>query len=127
MSSDQIESGDRALRVGDVVEVRPLDEILATLDHNGEFENLPFMPEMAAFCGRRLAVDKVAHKLCDTMTRSGMRRMENSVHLRGARCDGGGHGGCQAACSIYWKAPWLRKVDGAASATPPPAPAEVPA
>src|SRR5205823_3656464 len=67
----------------------------------------------------------VANKACDTISRSGVRRMENAVHLTGARCDGGGHGGCQAACLIYWKHAWLRKVDSAepAPAAEPPQPA----
>ncbi|MFB4272389.1 hypothetical protein [Nonomuraea sp. GTA35] len=99
------------LRVGDLVEVRSAAEILATLDERGELENLPFMPEMLAFCGQRLTVHKVAHKLCDTISRSGMRRMDSAVHLTGARCDGGGHGGCQTACSLYWKEDWLKRVD----------------
>ncbi|MEV1002764.1 hypothetical protein [Nonomuraea sp. NPDC050202] len=99
------------LRVGDLVEVRSAAEILATLDERGELENLPFMPEMLAFCGQRLTVHKVAHKLCDTISRSGMRRMDSAVHLTGARCDGGGHGGCQTACSLYWKEAWLKRVD----------------
>lgn len=99
------------LRVGDLVEVRSAAEILATLDERGELENLPFMPEMLAYCGRRMTVHKVAHKLCDTISRSGMRRMDSAVHLTGARCDGGGHGGCQTACSLYWKEAWLKRVD----------------
>jgi hypothetical protein len=106
------------LRAGDVVEVRSAAEILPTLDENGELESLPFMPEMLRYCGQRLTVYKVASKACDTLTRSGMRRMENAVHLTGVRCDGGGHGGCQAACLIYWKHAWLRKVDPAAPASP---------
>jgi hypothetical protein len=111
------------LRVGDVVEVRGPDEILATLDVNGELDALPFMPEMLRYCGQRLTVDKVAHKLCDTLTRSGIRRMDNAVHLAGVRCDGSAHGGCQAACLMYWKHAWLRKVephDVSAPASPPP-------
>ena len=111
------------LRVGDVVEVLSEEEILATLDENGELDSLPFMPEMLRYCGRRLTVDKVAHKLCDTLTRSGIRRMESAVHLAGVRCDGSAHGGCQAACLIYWKHAWLRKVDPAEGAPPPAAPA----
>jgi hypothetical protein len=108
-----------ALKVGDVVEVRSAAEILATLDETGAYESLPFMPEMLRFCGQRLTVYKVAHKLCDTQTATGMRRMENAVHLNGARCDGGGHDGCQAACLIYWKTAWLRKVEpGEAGASP---------
>lgn len=98
------------LRVGEVVRVRTQEEILATLDEKSELDNLPFMPEMLQFCGKRMTVHKVAHKLCDTIGASGMRRMERSVHLTGARCDGSAHGGCQTACSLYWKEAWLRRV-----------------
>lgn len=99
------------LKVGDIVEVRSRAEILATLDENGELDNMPFMPEMLQYCGKRIRVGKVAHKACDTLTRGGVRKMENAVHLMGVRCGGEGHGGCQAACLIYWKHAWLRKVD----------------
>jgi hypothetical protein len=109
------------LKVGDLVEVRSAAEILATLDERGELDSLPFMPEMLKFCGQRMTVFKVAHKACDTINRSGIRRMENAVHLTGARCDGGGHDGCQAACLIYWKHAWLRKLDKA-TASPSPLP-----
>jgi hypothetical protein len=34
-------------RVGDWVEIRPLAEIMATLDENGALDATPFMPEMA--------------------------------------------------------------------------------
>ena len=61
------------LRVGDLVEVRSVEEILATLDTKGELDNLPFMPEMVRFCGQRMTVHKVAHKLCDTISRSLLR------------------------------------------------------
>jgi hypothetical protein len=105
------------LKVGDVVEVLSEADILATLDENGELDSLPFMPEMVRHCGQRLTVHKVAHKSCDTLTRSGIRRMENAVHLTGSRCDGSGHDGCQAACLIYWKHAWLRKVDPAETPT----------
>ena len=71
------------LRVGDVVVVSSEAEILATLDERGELDALPFMPEMLEFCGKRFTVDKVAHKLCDTMTRSGMRQMHTPCTWRG--------------------------------------------
>ena len=82
------------------------------------------MPEMLQYCGQRFTVYKVAHKLCDTMTRTGMRRMRDAVHLAGVRCDGQAHGGCQTACLIYWKEAWLRRVDPAADGSGAPAPAE---
>ncbi|MER6943925.1 hypothetical protein ABT294_07880 [Nonomuraea sp. NPDC000554] len=99
------------LRVGDLVEVLSEAEILATLDDKGELDSLPFMPEMARFCGQRMTVHKVAHKVCDTIGHGRMRRMERAVHLTGARCDGQGHGGCQTACSLYFKEAWVRKVE----------------
>jgi hypothetical protein len=109
------------LRVGELVEVRSKDEILATLDQRGELEMLPFMPEMLEFCGRRFRVDKLVVKLCDTINQTGMYRMDHAVHLAGVRCDGQAHGGCQAGCLIYWKEAWLKRVDsGVAEATPGP-------
>jgi hypothetical protein len=107
------------LRVGEVVEVRSRDEILATLDQRGELEALPFMPEMLQFCGRRFRVDKLVVKLCDTISWTGMYRMDHAVHLAGVRCDGQAHGGCQASCLIYWKEAWLRRVDGSVAETTP--------
>jgi hypothetical protein len=99
------------LKVGELVEVRSADEILATLDGAGELEGLPFMPEMLIWCGQRLTVHKVAHKLCDFIGQTGLRRMEHAVHLTESRCDGSGHGGCENACSVYWKEQWLKRVD----------------
>jgi hypothetical protein len=107
------------LRVGEIVEVRSEEEILATLDSNGTLDELPFMPEMLQFCGKRFRVYKSALKLCDTICWTSMHRMDNAVHLENLRCDGQSHGGCQATCLIYWKEAWLRRVrddpaDGAA-------------
>lgn len=100
-----------SLRCGDWVEVRSADEILATLDARGRFEELPFQPEMLAFCGRRMRVAKVAHKTCDNIKKTGGRSMNQAVHLEGARCNGEGHGGCMADCVFFWKHAWLKRVD----------------
>ena len=108
-------SSAKGLRVGDLVEVRSANEIMATLDERGELENLPFMPEMLKFCGQRLTVDKVAHKLCDTIGGSGLHKMENAVHLTDSRCDGTAHGGCQTACLLYWKTSHEVKCQAASS------------
>jgi len=99
------------LRAGEWVVVRSEDEILATLNERGRMDGLPFQPEMFAHCGQRLRVFKVAHKTCDTINKTGGRRMQNAVHLEGARCDGRLHGGCQADCVFFWKEAWLRRAD----------------
>lgn len=100
---------DGELRRGDWVEVRRPSEILATLDERGTLAGLPFMPEMAAYCGRRFAVDRRADKICDTIKYTGSRRLPDTVLLAGLRCTGASHGGCQAACRLFWKQDWLQK------------------
>jgi len=112
------------LRVGELVEVRSEDEILATLDEHGKLDALPFMPEMLQLCGKRFRVDKLAFKACDQVSHSGMHRLERAVHLQGARCDGQAHGGCQAACLLYWKEAWLKRAEPDARDTIPPTPAQ---
>ncbi|MDR7420277.1 MAG: hypothetical protein QN178_15350 [Armatimonadota bacterium] len=102
----------RGLRPGDWVEVRSPEEILATLDERGDLDGLPFMPEMLAHCGRRYQVWKRAEKACDTIHKTGSRRMLDAVHLLGLRCDGSAHGGCQAGCLLFWKEAWLRRAPG---------------
>ena len=104
--------------VGELVEVRSEREILATLDEQGRFEALPFMPEMLKFAGKRFRVYKRAIKACDTIGNTGMHRMDNAVHLEDTRCDGQAHGGCQAACLLYWKEAWLKPVQDDASLDP---------
>ena len=92
------------------MEIRSKEEILKTLDKNAQLDGLPFMPEMFAFCGKRLRVFKRAHKTCDTATGDYKgRKMKRAVHLDGIRCDGQFHGGCEAGCLIFWKEAWLRK------------------
>jgi hypothetical protein len=109
--ADVVTPGVLGLKVGELVEVRTPEEILSTLDDKGELDGLPFMPEMLAWCGRRLTVHKVAHKSCDYIGYTGMRRMRDAVHLTDSRCDGSAHGGCENRCSLYWKEQWLKRVD----------------
>jgi len=106
------------LRPGDIVEVRPAAEILATLDDRGTLEAIPFMPEMLQHVGRRFVVAKSVEKICDTISGGyGSRRMRNVVFLEQLRCDGSAHGGCQAECRLYWKEAWLKKVASLTAAT----------
>lgn len=107
------------LHAGDWVEVRSAVEVLATLDDRGRLDELPFMPEMLQYCGRRFRVYKTAHKACDTIQSQHSRGMSNAVHLEGLRCDGASHGGCQALCLLYWKEAWLQRVSGPAGSGAP--------
>src|SRR6266704_2881516 len=95
------------LSAGDWVWVRTKEEILATLDKNCRFEEVPFMPEMLQYCGQKMRVFKRAHKLCDTQYSSAGRTMEKAVLLEGARCTGRDFGGCELNCLMFWKESWL--------------------
>lgn len=95
---------------GEVVEVRSQREMLASLDRDGKLDGLPLMPEMLQYSGRRFRVFRSAHKTCDTICKTGGRRMARAVHLENLRCDGTAHGGCQAGCLLFWKEAWLRRV-----------------
>jgi hypothetical protein len=104
------------LRVGDVVQVRSKEEILATLDSDGRLDGMPFMPEMLQFAGQTIEVAKRAHKACDTTADMGIRDVPAAVHLAGARCDGSAHDGCQASCLLFWKEAWLKRPGDPAAA-----------
>jgi hypothetical protein len=102
-------SPNAPLRPGEMVEVRSLPEILATLDERGCLDGLPFMPEMAAFCGHLVPVHRRIEKVWDYIHGTGMRRVRDAVLLQGLRCNGQSHGGCQAACQLIWKEAWLKR------------------
>ena len=99
------------LRPGDYVRIKSPEAILETLDEKGCVDNMPFMPEMFDACGKTFTVFARADKTCDTATKTRGRRLEDSVHLTGERCDGSAHGGCQAECLNFWKYAWLEKAD----------------
>ena len=99
-------------RRGQSAEVRSLGEILATLDADDMLEGMPFMREMARFCGRRFRVHRLADRVCVEGDR--LRRLENVVLLEHLRCDGFSHDGCQRGCLLFWKTAWLRPVSASA-------------
>lgn len=96
-----------SLMVGDCVQVKSRAAILATLDAKGCLDGLPFMDEMAPFCGQSLRVYRVVDKIYDYGRSRLMRRLDDCVLLVGLRCDGGAHAGCEAACYLIWKSAWL--------------------
>ncbi|MEA2649726.1 MAG: hypothetical protein QOG61_2161 [Candidatus Binataceae bacterium] len=97
---------------GDLVEVKPPDEIVQTLDADGASDHLPFMPEMLEFCGRRFRVSRRVFTIC--FSGGGSPRgfsVDDVVTLESVRCSGVAHDGCQKACMIFWREAWLRKVE----------------
>jgi len=93
------------LRVGDLVEVRSVDEILKTLDSSGTLDLLPFMPEMLVYCGKRFKVWKRVHKTCDTIYYDGTREIKNVVMLDQLRCDGSAMAVARPLAPFFGKKP----------------------
>src|SRR5262245_43983238 len=107
-------SAPRNFRPGDLVEVLSLPEILKTLDEKGTLGNLPFMPEMVAYCGKQFRVSLQAFKTC--VDDQEMRSLDDTLFLEQVRCSGASHDGCARACLIFWKTAWLKPA-GAATST----------
>ncbi|MEN6559561.1 MAG: hypothetical protein ABFD52_02140 [Acidobacteriota bacterium] len=99
--------GAPKFRPGDRVTVRPLGEILRTLDGTGALEGLPFLPEMVKYCGRTFTVRRRVEKLIQEGVGSSLRRIRNAVLLEDTICDGRAHGDCRRACFPLWKTAWL--------------------
>ena len=97
------------LRSGELVRVRSVLEIAPTLDVRGSLDGMPFMPEMLQYCGGTFRVSSRADKTC--AGDGAPRRMPNAVHLGDLRCDGAAHGGCEAACKLFWNEAWLERVE----------------
>jgi hypothetical protein len=106
---------------GDTVRIRPLPEILATLDADGALDGMPFQPEMMKFCGGEARVFRCLDKIYDYGRTKHMRRLEGCVLLSNLRCDGSAHEGCEAACYLIWKTEWLQHSESARAAVALPA------
>jgi len=98
------------LQPGDLVEVRSLKEIFATLDERGSLRGLRFTPEMAKFCGKRFKVYRRLEKIILEATGELRKIRTPTVLLEGVFCDGKAHGGCDRSCFCFWREAWLKKV-----------------
>jgi hypothetical protein len=98
------------LQAGELVEVRSLDEIQATLDANGKLKGLDFMAEMIPYSGKRLRVRKRIELLrLENTNPPEVRKIRNTVILHAAICDGSGVE-CGRCCHFMWREAWLKRV-----------------
>jgi len=106
------------LQPGEWVEVRPLPEIIETLDENGQNSGLLFSPDMRRWCGRKARVKQRLHKIIVDGT-GRIRKLRNTVILEDATCGcawmGPGMAGCCRREFTYWREAWLRRCDASAN------------
>lgn len=100
------------LRPGELVEVRPLEEILVTLDGNRRNKGLLWMTGMSKYCGRQYRVRRRVERIM-LESNGELRNMKNTVLLEGVMCDGAAFGGCDRSCFHFWREAWLRRVSQA--------------
>jgi len=106
------------LQAGDLVRVRPVEEIEATLNHWRQLRGCTFMPEMAAFCGTTQRVLKRMERFVDERDLR-VKRSRGIVLLEGVMCEGtADFGPCDRSCFLFWREEWLEKVKGRGNVTP---------
>ncbi len=100
--------GDLGLQPGDWVEVRPAQEISATLDRLGMNKGLKFDPEMAYYKGPYQVERRLERIILETTGK--MRTLTHTVTLKGVACQGLCAKNCPRSNPIYWREIWLRRV-----------------
>lgn len=114
-------SATLGLTPGDLVEVKSLDEIVATLDPDQRNRGLYFDQEMTPFCGGRFAVRSRVNRIINEKTGRMITIPGDCVILEDVFCTGRYHACCPRAIFPYWREIWLRRVpDSAAGAAASP-------
>jgi len=98
------------LQPGELVEVKSIDEILATLGPDRKLKGLLWMTGMSKYCGKRYKVFKRIENIL-LETNGDSRQMKNTVILEGVMCDGTEFGGCDRSCFHFWREAWLKRVE----------------
>jgi hypothetical protein len=100
--------------------IRTAQEIRATLDPRGRHQGVLFMPEMAQYAGRRLAM---ATRLDQVYELDRWVPTRCPIYLLdGLHCNGtiyGERGPCDRACALLWHPDWLRLELAATAPTEP--------
>jgi hypothetical protein len=108
----------RHLEAGDLVRVKPLEEIMKTLNENRRYKGLQFLHPMADHCGKTYRVLKRVKRIVNDMDHT-VKKARGLVILEGVLCHGKGIYGredCDRTCFFFWKEEWLTRVDEAGRA-----------
>jgi hypothetical protein len=100
------------LQPGELVEVKSLPEIVATLNSKGRNRGLHFSADQRPFCGKRFRVRSRADNFIVEGTGE-MKHFRDTVILEDVLCDSTyfAFGGCYRADLLYWREIWLKRVE----------------
>lgn len=112
--SDRVDGERLDLDVGELVEVRPLEEIGRTLDAGARHRGLTWTQELTPRCGKTFKVRARVDRLIDRETGRMIELKNDCIALEGAVCTGDRTPGawfCPADHYSLWREAWLRRVD----------------
>ena len=101
----------KSLVSGDLVRVRPKEEIQSTLNRWGQLKGCGFMEEMWPYCETTQRVFKCVNQFLDERDYL-VKKCTGIVILDGIICEGTkDFGVCDRACFYFWREEWLEKYD----------------
>jgi len=100
---------------GELVEVKSLSEIEATLNENGAIRGLRFAAEMIPYCGKQARVKARVERIIDEKT-GRILKLRDCIILEDVWCQGTFRALCRRKIYSYWREAWLRRVDPSSSA-----------
>ena len=99
------------LEPGELVRVKPLQEITATLDPRLRNRGLSFDREMVKYCGRTHRVLRRVDRCIDEPTGRMLHMKGDCIILDKVVCEGTYHGFCPKEIYPYWREIWLERVN----------------
>jgi hypothetical protein len=103
-------SSEMKFNAGDLVKVRSMEEIQATLNHWRQLKGCSFTTEMEPYCGTTQKVLKRVESFIDERDLK-MRKTRGIVLLEGIICEGVETlGPCDRNCFYFWREEWLEKI-----------------
>jgi len=118
-TGDPLDRPPLGLAPGDLVRVRPPEEIVPTLDSKGLNRGLSFDREMHPHCGKTYRVRTRVQRIVDDRTGRILDISRDCIILEGVTCSGERTVGCwfcPREIFPYWREAWLERVDDPAPA-----------
>lgn len=97
---------------GDVVRIRPAENISRTLDSSNKHDGCLFMNQMWRYCGQKFKVIKVISNIFDEYKYRMYETKSPLYILNGIICDGEINElkhRCDRSCYFFWHEDWLEK------------------
>ena len=101
---------DNEFEVGEIIRVRPKQEIESLLKGRNELKGCSWMPQMWQYCGTEQKVYKRVKRFLDERDYL-VKRCKGIYLLEGVFCGGVDDlGGCDRSCFFFWRKEWLQPI-----------------